>query len=186
MKVYKAKEVEKEMKCIIDSATITVGDALKLDTGGVDAADAAADPVYGLCEGLVTPGGVPLNQALSTEIDGATYTDSTKTVSVDSDNESDELLQAQVRYLHPADTVSAELDATIGTTTGSNIPGYYISVSSSDSTLLDENTVHASNRLQFRLVDNGQGDNSCVDPVLGGNFVLCKVVEQDLPRGEQA
>ena len=65
------------------------------------------------------------------------------------------------------------------------MPGYYISVLTTDSTKLDESTA-STNVLHLRLVDNGQGAVSAQDPVKGGNHVLVKVVELEQPRAAQA
>jgi hypothetical protein len=59
----------------------------------------------------------------------------------------------------PGDVIRAELDATIGTTTGSDDYGYYISILTSDERKLDESSAHATNQLQFLIVGQpGKGD----------------------------
>lgn len=185
MYFYKGKEVELERHVILNSATITVGDVVKLVAGGVEPADAVSDVIYGLVEGIVTRYGVPINQANSGDYDG-TYTDSTKTYIAAADNQSDKYVSVDVRPLGKGETLSVELDATAATTTGSNVPGYFVSILTTDSTKLDESTAHATNQLQFKLVDNGQGDNLATCPLRGGNYVLVKVVEADVPRASQA
>ena len=185
MRIFKGREVELERLVIAVSVTMKRGDIVKLINTGVDIADAVSDPVYGICEGIVTKDGVPLNQALSADYDG-TYTASTDTYVATSDNVTDKKVCALVRPIFAGDVLSALADAAIGTTTGSDDSGYYIDVLTSDASKLDESNTHASNPLQFVTVDNGQGTGSCVDPVLGGNNILVKLSEAQLPRAVQA
>ena len=148
-------------------------------------ADAVADVIYGVVEAIVTRKGVPINQANAAEIDG-TYSNSTATYTAAADNQTVAFFHADVRPLKPGMVMSGELDAAAATTTGSNIPGYYISVLTTDSTKLDESTAHATNVLHMVLTDNGQGNNSAQDPVKEGNHVLLQVIEADVPRAAQA
>lgn len=147
MELYK-KAGEVVSVVIYNSATVAVGDRIKIandgsGAGGADAADAVTDRELGICEGITTPEGIPLDQALSTEYDGTVTGSGTSLVyAAASDNESDKLIQAQVRCLYPIYRVTA--DATLGTTPGSNIPGYYIDVLTTDSTYVDEDTASAS------------------------------------------
>lgn len=186
MYIYKSKDVDLETCVMIDSATLQVGDVCMLTAKGVEAADDAANPIYGLVTGIVTKKGVPLDQAtVTTDYDG-TWTSSTQEYAAAADNDTDKMVAAIVHPLDGSEILSAELDATAATTTGSNVPGYYISVLSTDSSKLDEDTAHATNRLQFRLVDNGKGESSAQCPQRGGNFVLVRVGEVDVPRSAQA
>ena len=185
MRLYKGKHVDLEMGVILDSATIQIGDVVKSPALGLDAADDVADPIYGLVVGIVTPKGVPINQANTDDYDG-TWTNSTQVYDAAATNETVDMIQALVRPLDGTETLSAEMDAALGTTTGSDLVGYYVSVLTTDSTKLDESTTHATNRLQFKIVDNGQGENKGQDPVLQGNNVLIRVNEVDVPRSDQA
>lgn len=185
MYIYKSKDVDLETCVILDSATVQVGDVVKLVAKGVDAADAVSDPVFGLVTGIVSKKGVTLDQVDSSDYSG-TWTSSTQIYAAAATNDTVDLISAIVHPLDGSEVLSATLDATAATTTGSNVPGYYLSVLSTDSTQLDESTAHATNRLQFRLVDNGQGDSSSQDPVRKGNYVLVRVNEVDVPRSAQA
>jgi len=133
---------------ILDSATVAVGDRVKLandgaGVGGIDAADAVTDLGIGYCEGIVTPGGVPVDQALSTEYDGTvTGSADSLTYVASADNTTDKKIKALIRCEKPV--ITAEADATLGTTTGSNIPGYYIDVLTTDSRKVDETTASAT------------------------------------------
>lgn len=180
MKIYKSKEVELERFVILDSVTMKVGDIVKMAASGVDIADAVTDPIYGLCVGIVDKNGVPLEQVDAGNY-GGTFTESTQTYVADASNIASERVSALVQPLHGNETLSALADAAIGTTTGSNLPGYYIDVLTSDASKLDESNTHVSNVLQFITVDNGQGVNSCQDPVRGGNNILVKVREIQVP-----
>lgn len=185
--IYKGKDVELEMHVIADSVTIKKGDLVKLVNYGVDVSNAVTDLIYGLCEGIVNKQGVPMGQVDSSDYDG-TWTAATQTYVAAADNStaSAEMVHALVRPLTGQETLSMLLDATAATTTGSNIPGYYISVLTTNAGQLDESTAHTSNVLHLRLVDNGQGVVSAQDPVKEGNNVLVKVVELEQPRSAQA
>jgi len=133
---------------IYDSATVTVGDRVKLandaaGAGGIDAADAVTDLEFGICEGIVTNQGIPVDQAKSGELDGTvTNQGVTLTYAAAADNTTDKKVDALVRCFAPIyDAVST---ATVGTTTGSNIPGYYIDIDTTDSTKVGETTASAT------------------------------------------
>lgn len=161
MKLYK-KAGEVVGVRIYNSATVQVGDRMKLandgsGAGGADAADAVADRAVGVCEGITTPEGIPVDQALSTEYDG-TVSSSGESLAYTAaaDNETDKKIEAQIRMFEPVWTVKA--DATLGTTTGSNIPGYYIDVLTTDSTQVDESS--ASSTVANYLILGTDPDNS--------------------------
>lgn len=183
--IFKGRAVELERKTIGNSITLTVGDFVKLVNGGIEPADAVSDQVYGILEGLTTRHGVPINQALSSEVDG-TYTASTETYVSAADNITVGYFKGLVRPVFPGDIISVLADADIGTTTGSNLPGYFISVLTTDSTKVGESTAHASNKLQFITIDNGGSANSCQDPQKEGNYILVKVSEAQIPQAVQA
>ena len=158
-----------ESQVILQSVTITVGDIVKLsqasNKGGVDAAGAATDRVYGLCVGIHVDG-IPLSQLTSgTDYDG-TYTNASAgdTYVAASDNVTDKKVQALVV---PIDNLLLEATvsdgsgtaSTVGTTTGSDQVGYYLDVDTSDSTLLDETSASTSSA-QFIIVKNHPDDTS--------------------------
>lgn len=132
------------------SVTVSVGDVVKLINGGVDAADAVNDRIYGVCVGFVTPKGLSYDQdpasfdgTYTQAIDGDTY-------AAAADNQTDKKIRALVV---PIDGVilSAKLDAAKGTTATSDVVGNYLSVLTTDSTQLDESTVVATVE-QFLIV----------------------------------
>jgi len=124
---------------IVNSATVFNGGVVKIVPGGVDGADATSDPIYGICKGFVADGGsTPLENALpgqfdGTLVDGVSYTAS-------ADNLTDKKVQALVEPILPNDTIRAEMNATLGTTTGSNKVGYKVSVLTTDPRKLGEST----------------------------------------------
>jgi hypothetical protein len=184
MKLYKARNVELEKWVIIGSGTVQVGDPVKITAASVDAADATTDLMYGLCVGIVDATGIPLEVASAANFSDGTYTTSTQEYAAAADNATDKMVCALVHPFDGTETLTALADATIGTTTGSDKPGYYIDVLTSDSTKLDESNTHASNVLQFVTVDNGTGKNSCQNPVLGGNWILVKPREVQVPGAQ--
>jgi len=131
---------------ILNSATVQVGDAMKLSAGGVEPADAAADRPYGLCVGINLDG-IPLSQLTSGSDYDGTYTEATGGVgdiyAAASDNQTDKLIVASVVPI-PGLWIEADLDAARGTTTGSDVVGYYMDILTTDSSQLDESTASTS------------------------------------------
>lgn len=147
-------------------------------TGGFGAEmDAVANPVLGLVDGFLDKKKVPLGSGLnSTRYTSFTQAADGNIVTVENDNQTDEGIVAHYLPTKIDDVYTAELDDTAGTTTGSAIPGYYISVLTTDATLLDESTASTSQQ-HFQLVDNGKGQNSALHPTRGGRWVLFRVTE---------
>jgi len=147
MKLYK-KAGEVIGVPILESATVTVGDRMKVandgaGAGGSDAADAVTDLEIGICEGITTPTGTPVDVASSNDYDGTvTNSGETLTYVASADNTTDKKIEAQIRCFAPIYDVEA--DATLGTTTGSDITGYYIDVLTTDSTKVDESSASTS------------------------------------------
>lgn len=160
---------------IINSATVFNGGVVKLVAGGVDGADAVSDPVFGICKGFVVRGGMtPIENALTTEYDGTLTTDVSYAAAAD--NQTDKKVQALVEVIHPGDIIRGEADATLGTTTGSDLIGYFIDVLTSDERKFDESNTHATNQLQFQIV--GQ-------PGVG-NYVDVMLIENQINGAVQA
>ena len=160
---------------IINSATVFNGGVVKVVAGGVDGADAVTDPIYGICRGFVTnAGSTPLENALSGQYDG-TLTDGVS-YAASADNQTDKKVKALVEPILVGDVIRAEADAALGTTTGSNLVGYFIDILTSDERKLDESNTHATNQLQFLIV--GQPGK--------GNFVDVKLVENQINGNVQA
>jgi len=150
---------------VINSGVVYNGGTVKVVATGVDGADAVSDPIYGICRGWVMGSGMtPLENALDTAHDG-TLVDGVSFTAA-SDNVTVETVYALVEPILPNDIIRAEADATLGTTTGSDLVGYYIDVLTTDERKLDESNTSAS-QLQFLIV--GQPGK--------GNFVDVKLVE---------
>ena len=154
---------------VINSGVVFNGGVVKVVATGVDGADAVTDPIYGICRGWVMGSGMtPLENALDTAHDG-TLVDGVSFTAA-SDNVTVETVYALVEPILPGDIIRAEADAALGTTTGSNLVGYYIDVLTTDERKLDESNTHATNQLQFLIV--GQPGK--------GNFVDVKLVENQM------
>ena len=157
-----------EKLVVLNSATVFKGGPVKLAAGGVDGADAVTDRIYGLCKGFVMKdGNTPIENALSSQYDG-TWTSSNGSYAAAADNQTDKKVKAVVLPLLPGDVLEAELDATKGTTTGSDTVSYYVDVLTTDERTLDESTASATSS-QFLIVEPS--------PQRGGDCVHVKVVE---------
>jgi len=111
---------------IADSKTITVGDAVRLASGKVDLAGTGA-AVYGIVAGLRKADGSPLTDNGAGGNFNDTYTTGTSNTVV------------AVVDISTDSVYSVTADATLGTTTGSNLAGYNMDiVAASDQ--LDEST----------------------------------------------
>lgn len=164
---------------MLDDESIAEGGFIYQDTAGfANECDAVANPVLGLATGFRNAAGIPIGSGFETSADYATFTQSRlgNVVVATSTNEATEKTKVQYFPVSVGDTFVGELDATVNTTTGSGVPGYFISVLTTDATKLDENTASTSQQ-QFVLVDNGEGKGSAVDPQRGGNFVMFQVAE---------
>jgi hypothetical protein len=146
---------------ITGSATITKGDVVTLTSGYVALATASLKPI-GVVVGFVDNDGQVLDSPYA-DYDG-TYTPGgvgVGTYVAASDNTTDKKIKAIVRVSRTA-VYSAPLDATIGTTTGSNLPGYYIDAHA-DSDKLGENSASATTGVFMTLgVDPDNSANALV------------------------
>lgn len=123
-----------ENRIIKNSETIKTGGLVKLSSGFVAAATAGAR-IWGLCVGIVggvsgKNDGIPLDkQASGADYDG-TYTAGplgTQTYAAASDNQTDKQVKAVID-VSPDLVMSNTPDATIGTTSGSNLAGNYTDI----------------------------------------------------------
>lgn len=178
MELYKEKSnPDGVLGLIKDSETVLEGAFAYLGTGGqVNECDAVANPVYGLVVGFRDAKNVPLGSGSETHTGTLTEARTGNTFASAADNTTVDLIKAQMRPCGFGDVYTAELDDTINTTTGSGVPGYFISVKTTGAGQLDENTASTSQQ-HFRLVDNGQGKNSAQNPDRKGNWVLFEVTE---------
>lgn len=169
------------------SVTLSEGSAVKFVANavagtpdGVAPADAAADTIFGYVTGFVTPGQHPLQ----TVSDNSTYVDGTYTAAPTgdsyastSDNNTDKKIMAMVV---PSFGVicSAKLDATAGTTTGSDEVGHYSNIVVGNETLIDESTAAAVAVQQF-ISDVGRSNapDKATDPVDPTNRIFVSSAE---------
>jgi len=163
-----APKSELVQEVIVNSHTFTIGDVARYSSGFAALA-AAGNKMLGLVEGFVTNGGVSLDAANNSDYDG-TYTPGGKGVGTyvaSSDNQTDKKVKVVIRPFVQGMQLKAPLDDTIGTTTGSDLKGYYADlVAASDQ--LDESSAGTA-EAQFMLL--GQ------DPVLLGNNVIVSPAE---------
>lgn len=147
-----------ERLVIINSAEVFIDGAVKLVAGGVDGADATTDTVYGIVKGIVVNGGMtPIQNALDSQFDG-TFTASTGKYAAASDNQTDKKVIAVVEPVVAGDVLRVEADATLGTTTGSNVVGYSIDILTSDERKLDESEAHATDGMYIIVGIPGKGN----------------------------
>lgn len=139
---------------------------------GIDLSDAVTDYVYGIVEAFLTKNRLPLQtdtggytgtMDLSTYYPaGMGYTSSSTNATVTGDR-----VTALVRPVWNA-ILSARLTAARGTTTGSNLAGLYIAVSTTGAekaTKLDETTINTSiTNTQFLTYPSFPGSTLCADP----------------------
>ena len=114
---------------IADSQTFTVGDTSMFTTGYL-VPGSASNALLGVVEGFVDANGLPLDNSRKADFDG-TYTATSDTYVSAADNSTDKQVQAIVR-IDPFAVYSATPDATIGTTPGSNLPGYFCDIADED------------------------------------------------------
>lgn len=118
---------------LANSITVTVNDSVKAASGFLALGTAGA-LVWGHVMGLGTLKGMPLN---TTGVLGAEIGSFTNTFATASDNQTVAKISA-VCDVSKFTLYSAEVDATIGTTTGSNLIGYRMDLTDEDT--LDEST----------------------------------------------
>ena len=129
IRFYRNKVGERDLKTftITNGQTLSVGEAVGL-TSGLLTTVGAGNPVVGFCVGFLDSKGAPIDGAM-TEVTGGTSA-----------------YQAVVDC-SPFSEYIADLDDTIGTTTGSNLAGYNFDFVASGQTL-DEST-SATTSAQF-------------------------------------
>lgn len=148
------------IETIAASTTLTIGDAVRT-VGGYVALAAAGNPVLGIVVGFADQKGIPLD---SPETDSdATYTRGglgVGTVVTDAGNPTDKKVKAIIN-IDPFQVYSVTPDATIGTTTGSNLRGYYTDIpAASDQT--DEDSTTTSGQFYIHGVDPDNSSNQLV------------------------
>lgn len=156
MFVYKFGNRDIREFTITDSQVLSVGEAVELSSGKVSTAGAGADFI-GVVVGFVKADGSPVT-------DNGAGADFTGTYTAPSSNTVKALVDISLDAVY-----SCALDATIGTTTGSNLAGYKADMIST-SLLLDEDTA-ATTTAQWILWGPDPDGSS------PANSVLCSIFE---------
>lgn len=130
---------------IANSKTVTIGDFVHTAAGFLDIA-ATGETLLGVVVGVVDANGIGLDNT-KVSLDG-TWTSSTHTYAAASDNQTVLKVCALVD-VDPFSVWSCEPDATIGTTTGSNLAGYYTDLADEDE--IDESTAHVTTKSQLYI-----------------------------------
>lgn len=167
----------KRRMIIKNSEVIKVGGFVTLEAGGVADVDAITEPIFGLVTAITTPDGRSLESAAvdPSEYDG-TWSASTKQYTAAADNQTDKKIQAEYIPVREGDRFLGTLDAAKGTTTGSDLPGYYVALLTTDEALLDESTAATSKtNTQFLIVDPSPTDGD-TDKVV----VVCILRQEDV------
>lgn len=105
-----------------NSITVTIGDFVHTNGGFCDIA-AAGETLLGVVVGIVDQDGINMDES-KYSLAQASWTSSTHTVTTGAANTTGDKVRALVD-IDPFSVWSCEPDDTIGTTTGSNLQGYY-------------------------------------------------------------
>lgn len=142
---------------LANSITVTIGDSVKTASGFIALGTAGA-LVFGHVTGIATKKGVGMN---TTGVAGAEMGSFVDTFATASDNQTVAKIVAETD-ISKTTLYSADPNAALGTTTGSNLLGYRIDLADEDNT--DEATAHATNTSQYHIWG--------VDPVDSGNHIV--------------
>lgn len=145
----------KRFRLIKNSEVIKVGDWISDASTGAENTDNGSKAVLGRATAIVTPERVSFESAsVTTGSYGGTWVASTKQYTAAADNQTVDGIMVEYVPAREGTQFRATLSQAKGTTTGSNKEGYYLAVSASDSSKLDETTASATNSsTQFRIAD---------------------------------
>jgi len=165
--------VGRDYMVIKNSEVVKVQDWITNESAGVANVDAATEKIFGLVTAVVDSDRVSLEATgADTGALGGTWASATKKYTAASDNQTVDGVLAEFIPVKEGMQFIAKLDADKGTTTGSNKKGYFLSVLTSDSSLLDESTASATiASTQFVIVDpylNGPDDEVIVECIARG------------------
>jgi len=124
---------------------VNIGGLVKLAAGGIENVSAVTDRVYGICVSLEAADGSPLDVALP-ELFNGTYV---KGVSFTQAGSNPKPVNAVILPVLPNDVVVADADDDLGTTTGSDVVGSKLDVSTGDTRFLKESTVASATQFQI-------------------------------------
>jgi hypothetical protein len=142
-------------RVIKNSEVIKVGDWIVDEGTGAANVDAITEPILGLAVGIVTANKTSLESAsVDTAAYDGTWVAATKSYTATSDNETDKKVMVAYIPVYEGDEFVAVIDAAKGTTTGSNLEGYYLPILTSDSSKLDESGASTTiTNTQFKIKD---------------------------------
>ena len=144
---------------LADSTTFTVGDALRLSSGKL-ALVGAGNAVAGILVSIKKADGSPVTDNGA----GGDYVDTYTTPSSNT--------VVGVVDISKESIYSVTADATLGTTTGSNLPGYNMDVVAASDQLDESTAVTTSAQFFSHGVDN--------DPLAASNSVLVSIQESQI------
>lgn len=145
-------------RVIANSQTVVVGGMLVDKSTGVQASNASTDYELGYVTAVVTPNKVSLESASVNlaDYDGS-WTASSKTYVASASNTTavtGKMVMVEYMPVREGDQLYANLSAAKGTTVGSNLESYYLSISTTDSRLLLETSASTtSTAAQFAIRD---------------------------------
>ena len=142
-------------RLIKNSEVIKVGDWIVDESAGAANADATTEHILGAALDIVTKDKVSLQSpSVDTGALGGTWASSTKQYTAAADNQTVDYVYVKYIPVKEDRKFIATLDAAKGTTTGSDLEGYYLSILTSDSSKLDESTATTTkSAMQFRIAD---------------------------------
>jgi len=157
-KLYKPNALgtpKRRYRLIKDSETIMVDDWLVDESTGMADVDATGEKIYGYATAIVAPNKTSFESTSVTTGDyGGTWTSSTKQYAAAADNSTVDGILVEYVPVREGDQFIATLDDDKGTTTGSDLPGYFLAIKTSDASLLEESGASTSEAsTQFRVVD---------------------------------
>lgn len=145
----------KEYRVIKNSEVIKVGDWIVDEGTGVADVDANSEHILGYCTAISTPDKISFESPSTDTGDyGGTWVSSTKQYTAASDNADSggDGILCEYIPVREGDKFVATIDADKGTTTGSDLAGYYLAIDTSDASQLDESTASTSrSSTQFRI-----------------------------------
>lgn len=135
----------RQYRVIKNSEVIKVGDWITDEATGAANIDANTEDVLGYATAIVTPDKKSFESATVDSGDySGTWVASTKQYTAAGDNATVDKVMVEYIPVRPGDQFIAILDANKGTTTGSNLEGYFLAILTSDSSKLDESSASTS------------------------------------------
>lgn len=141
----------KRYRVIKNSEVIKVGDWIIDESTGVANVDATSEEILGYVTAIVDNKKNSLEGPVVGSYTG-TWDATTKQFTAAANNETVSMVMAEYVPAHEADQFKTALTANRGSTVNSGVIGYYLSISTSDSSKLNETTA-SSTPGQFRIAE---------------------------------